>query len=199
MTRVFGYGSLVNARTHDYTDLRPATLSNHRRVWRHSTLRSVAFLSIEAARGSDVEGLLATVPEADWAALDHRERAYVRRDVAGETRHDGPPGPVIVYEVAHGHLAPPDAGHPILLSYLDAVAQGYLDHFGRDGLRRFAHSTTGWEAPILDDRRAPVYPRSTGPGPEVTAVVDDLLRDMGSRIEPGRPDRLDLIRTNPQI
>ncbi len=199
MTRVFGYGSLVNAQTHNYGELRPATLANHRRVWRSSSLRSVAFLSIEAAPGWEVEGLLATVPEADWAALDHRERAYIRRDVAAETRHDGPPGAVVVYEVAHGHLAPPDTGHPILLSYLDTVVQGYLDLFGPDGVARFAKSTDGWQAPILDDRDAAVYPRHTRPGPEVTTLVDAMLGGLGSRIEPGRPDRLDPLRTSPQI
>ena len=40
-----------------------------------------------------------------------------------------------------GHLAPPDTAHPILLSYIDVVMEGYLDHFGRDGLDRFVAST----------------------------------------------------------
>lgn len=199
MSRVFGYGSLVNTRTHDYTACRPATLSDHRRVWRHSTLRSVAFLSVEAWPGTDIDGLVAEVPPADWEALDHRERAYIRRDVAAQTRPKVGHGPIVIYEVAHGHLAPPDTAHPILLSYIDTVCEGYLDHFGPLGLARFAGSTAGWGAPILDDRAAPVYPRHTAPGPRVMGAVDALLTRLGCRIEPGMPDRLDPLRRDPQI
>ena len=199
MNRVFGYGSLINARTHGYEDLRVATLADHRRVWRHSTLRQVAFLSVEAASGWQIDGLLASVPETEWSALDHRERAYVRRDVADQTRHDGPAGPVIVYEVAPGHAAPPDTAHPILLSYIDTVVEGVLDHFGIDGVQRFADSTTGWQAPILDDRGAPVYPRHTAPGPEVTTTVDRMLALLDCKIETGTTERLDSLRSHSQV
>ncbi len=199
MSRVFGYGSLVNTRTHGYPDCRPARLSGYRRVWRHSTLRSVAFLSVEQDPDGRIDGLLASVPAADWAALDHRERAYERRDVAHLTDHDGPPGPVVVYEVAAGHLAPPDTAHPILLSYIDVVMEGYLDHFGRPGLDRFVASTAGWQAPVLDDRAAPVYTRHTAPGAALTEVVDSILAGLGTRIEPGTPERLDPLRSNPNI
>uniref|UniRef100_UPI000A5B3968 DnaB-like helicase C-terminal domain-containing protein n=1 Tax=Leisingera sp. F5 TaxID=1813816 RepID=UPI000A5B3968 len=39
----FGYGSLVNAATHDFSDPQPAHLSGWRRAWRHTDLRPVAF------------------------------------------------------------------------------------------------------------------------------------------------------------
>lgn len=199
MTRVFGYGSLVNHRTHGYTGLRPAVLFGYRRVWRHSTLRSVAFLSIEPWEGAEIDGLLADVPEAEWRALDHRERAYARRDVAELTRHDGPEGPVLVYEVRHGHIAPPDTAHPILLSYVDVVVEGYLDHFGAPGLERFVASTAGWEAPVLDDRAAPVYGRHTAPGRPVLEAVDSVLGALASRIETAPPEQLEALRVHPQI
>lgn len=199
MSRVFGYGSLVNGRTHDYTGLRTGHLSGYRRVWRHSTLREVAFLSIVEAPGGGIDGLLADVPPQDWAALDHRERAYDKRDVAGQTRHDGPEGPVIVYAVRDVHVAPPDTAHPILLSYLDVVAEGYLDHFGQPGLARFVESTEGWDAPILNDRHAPLYGRHTAPGAALTAIVDGMLRDLGSELLEATPERLDALRSHPEI
>ena len=197
--RVFGYGSLVNTRTHNHQNSRTATLHGHRRVWRHSRLRNVAFLSVEAAPGWQIEGLLTDVPEAELESLNHRERAYQRRDVAEQTDHDGPPGPVIVYEVNRGHLAPPDARHPILLSYIDVVAEGYLDHFGQKGLVRFAASTAGWEAPILDDRSAPVYPRHTAPSPEVLGLVDLMLKSVKSEVRPADPDLLATLKGAPNI
>ena len=199
MSRVFGYGSLVNGRTHGYTGLRTARLSGYRRIWRQSTLREVAFLSIVEADFGAIEGLLADVPAAEWDALDHRERAYDKRDVAGQCTHDGPEGPVIVYAVKDAVVAPPDTTHPILLSYLDVVAEGYLDHFGQPGLARFVESTDGWNAPILDDRAAPLYGRHTAPDAAVTGIVDDMLRDIGSQMLEGTPERLDALRSNPDI
>ena len=77
--------------------------------------------------------------------------------------------------------------------------EGYLDHFGREGLDRFVASTEGWGAPVLDDRAAPVYGRHTAPGPAVREVVDAVLRGIGAPVEPGTPERLDPLRTHPQI
>lgn len=183
--RFFGYGSLVNLATHAYPGARPARLGGWRRVWRHTSLRPVAFLSVERAEG-EIEGVVAEVPGGDWTALDLRERAYARRDVTRQVGHDGPAGPTAVYEVHEGHLDPPDTAHPILLSYVDVVIQGYLRVFGEAGARRFAETTDGWHAPVLDDRARPLYPRHQRLTPAETAFVDRLLRDVGS--EPCAPD-----------
>ncbi|MEM7491215.1 MAG: gamma-glutamylcyclotransferase, partial [Pseudomonadota bacterium] len=43
--RFFGYGSLVNRRTHAYPDAAPFTIRGWRRAWRHTALRPVAFLT----------------------------------------------------------------------------------------------------------------------------------------------------------
>lgn len=177
----FGYGSLVNLATHDYADPRPARLTGWRRVWRHTSLRPVAFLSVEPVAGAEIAGIVAHVPGADWAALDAREAAYARRDVSHLVRHDGAPANTAVYEVEHGHLAPPSAAHPILLSYLDVVVQGYHRLFGSEGVADFFETTSGWQAPIRDDRAAPVYPRAQTLRPEETALVDAHLERLGCR------------------
>jgi hypothetical protein len=38
--------------------------------------------------------------------------------------------------------------------------QGFLTHFGAQGVAAFFNSTSGWERPIKDDRKAPIYPRA---------------------------------------
>lgn len=180
--RFFGYGSLVNLSTHTYPGARPARLSGWRRVWRHSTLRPVAFLSVERAEGAEIEGVIAEVPGADWAALDERERAYLRRDVTGQVSVDGPTAPTAVYEVAKGTLAPPDTAHPVLLSYLETVLSGYAEVFGLTGVSRFLETTRGWDAPIMDDREMPIYPRHRVPDADQRHVFDGMLADLGCRI-----------------
>ena len=66
----FGYGSLVNTATHSYPDTRTAHLSGFRRRWRHTSLRDVAYLTVEQATGHIIAGLIAAVPNGDWAALN---------------------------------------------------------------------------------------------------------------------------------
>ena len=68
----FGYGSLVNRGTHDFDDAHPARLSGWRRIWRHTDLRPVAYLTVVPDASAEIDGLIAHVPDDDWAALDHR-------------------------------------------------------------------------------------------------------------------------------
>jgi hypothetical protein len=139
----FGYGSLVNRATHGFTDARLAHLSGWRRVWRHTDLRPVAFLTVVPDEASEIEGLMAPVPDADWAALDEREAAYLRARVAGQVSHDLPHAPEIaVYTIPEGRHGAPDAARPVLLSYLDVVVQGYLREFGEAGVARFSTRPT---------------------------------------------------------
>ncbi len=157
----FGYGSLVNAATHIYPDTVPATLTGWRRMWRHTAIRDVAFLTVVPDPDCQIDGLLAKVPNNDWAALDAREYCYFRSAVpAADLSHNADrPMDVQIYQTNTDKDAPPSVKHPILLSYLDVVVQGYLQVFGEDGAKRFFDTTSGWTAPILDDRAAPQYPR----------------------------------------
>ena len=154
----FGYGSLVNTRTHAYPDPRRARLSGWRRVWRGTPLAAHAFLSVEPA-STDIDGVVAAVPGADWAALDAREHGYDRQGLVAGIAHDLPQDAAVqVYAVPDRHHLPQDR-HPILLSYLDVVVQGFLHQFGEDGAARFFGTTAGWARPVVDDRAAPMYPR----------------------------------------
>lgn len=169
----FGYGSLVNRATHTYPDVVQAHVTGWRRVWRGTNLRNVAFLTAEPDSGAEIAGLIASVPGADWVALDKRERAYTRHNVA-DIRH-GHSGrlDVQIYSVEPRHGE--EGQHPILLSYLDTVIQGYLTEFGEDGARDFFDVTGGWHRPLFDDRAAPIYPRATDVSLDERAFVDENL------------------------
>ena len=184
----FGYGSLVNRATHAYAAAHPARATGWRRVWRRAPGRPAAFLSVEPAPGVEIDGLIAAVPHGDWAALDAREAAYARVPVTGQVCHAAPGRPeVAIYRIADpDHAAPCDA-HPILLSYVDVVVQGFLAEFGRAGAERFAETTAGWDAPVLDDRAAPRYPRAQRLDARERAVVDGLLADLPVTLLPATP------------
>ena len=174
----FGYGSLVNRRTHAYPQAHRATARGWRRVWRHTELRPVAFLTAVPDEDTEIEGLIAEVPGADWAALDRRERAYDRVRAAGVSHPLAPGGAqaeVHIYWVPEGKHGRPDRAHPVLLSYIDVVVQGYLREYGPEGAARFFATTDGWDAPVLDDRTSPRYPRHQPLSREERGMVDGYL------------------------
>lgn len=173
----FGYGSLVNRQTHAYPHALPAHVTGWRRVWRGTKLREVAFLTVEPCEGAQVAGLIAAVPRADWAALDLREAAYARHAVTDIRHGHDRAVDVQIYAVEDRHV---DGGdHPILLSYLDTVVQGFLAEFGEAGARAFFDETGGWHHRVLDDRAQPIYPRATILTAEETAFVDQNLARVG--------------------
>ena len=170
----FGYGSLVNAASHPYRPVGRAHLPGWRRRWRATRMRPTAFLSAYRAQGGGIDGLVAPVPNGDWAALDLRERGYDRQ-MATDLRHDlGMDADVAIYAIPPARDAE-DTPCPILLSYLDVVVKGFADQFGPDGVARFMQSTDGWHLPVADDRAAPLYSRAQDVGADITALTDDWL------------------------
>lgn len=178
----FGYGSLVNRDTHGYRDAQPAVLRGWRRIWRHTGLRDVAYLTVVPDPAGRIEGLIAAVPGADWHALDLREKAYDRTDASHQVEHALAHRPKIaVYAIPEGRHDRPDRPNRLLLSYIDVVAQGYLREFGENGATRFFATTGGWDVPVLDDRRDPRYPRHCRLTGDETAFVNDALAGLGVR------------------
>lgn len=177
--RVFGYGSLVNRATHDYADTRPAVAVGWRRAWRRTSLRPVSFLTVVPDSATEIDGLVAAVPEAAWSGLDAREGAYERVALA-EVRHHGDNAATAIYAIPDGHHEVPGHENPILLSYLDTVLQGYLLTFGEAGVARFVETTDGWHAPVVDDRAAPRYSRASSLTAGERAMVDGWLARLGT-------------------
>ncbi|MGB7263521.1 MAG: gamma-glutamylcyclotransferase family protein [Albidovulum sp.] len=175
----FGYGSLVNRATHVYDMAQPVRLSGWRRIWRSTTLRPFAFLSAEPAK-AEIDGLIAAVPGGDWAALDQREAAYRRHPILAEHLRPNLPdwaAETEIYAVEDTH-SDASARHPILLSYLDVVVQGFLREFGEQGAIKFFSTTAGWTA-ILDDRSVPLYPRHQDLSAAERRLVDGCIADLG--------------------
>ena len=172
----FGYGSLVNRATQSYPDAQRACLKGWRRFWCPTRLYDRAFLSARPAGEGEIEGLVARVPGADWAALDERERGYARHDVSPLVDAELP---VQVYSVTE-ESRQAQAPVRLLLSYVDVVVQGYLAEFGEAGVARFFETTDGWEgAELLDDRGAPEYPRAQVLTPAELKLVDGWLKQVG--------------------
>ena len=171
----FGYGSLVNHATHGFAPVHKASARGWRRAWRAVPERDLCFLTAVPDPASVIEGLIAPVPPEGWPALDLREAAYLRRDGTDQIDHTSDATEIALYAIAEGRTTDPGPGNGILLSYLDVVVQGYLHHFGPEGVAQFFETTTGWEAPIHDDRAAPLYPRAQALTPEETATVDHHL------------------------
>lgn len=179
----FGYGSLVNTATHSYEDPQPARLAGWRRQWVQTGLREAAFLTAVRCENSEIDGLIAAVPGADWEALDEREWAYDRLAASEAVAHPlCLATEVSVYAVpAERHNAGSEV-HPVLLSYLDVVVQGYCQVFGEDGVAAFFATTGGWDVPVLDDRRDPRYPRHQVLHARERSLTDRHLQSVDARV-----------------
>lgn len=179
----FGYGSLVNRLTHGFTPALPATARGWRRAWRAIPGRDPVYLTATPDPSCSIEGLIAPVPPEGWAALDLREQAYERRDARAAVSHGAENvSQMAIYEIAPEHYVTPGPEQVILLSYLDVVIQGYLVEYGQAGAERFFDTTVGWEAPLLDDRAAPRYPRAQKLSDAERAVVDTHLTRLGCEV-----------------
>jgi len=179
----FGYGSLVNLDTDDFPDPQRAKARGWRREWRHTDLREVAFLTAVRDTTAEIEGMIAHVPDDDWAALDQREWAYDRVPATQAVDHPlQRPVEIAIYAVPQDRFSDQADQHPILMSYLDVVVQGYLRSFGDEGVARFFASTTGWTLPVLDDRAAPRYPRHQVLSQGERSLVDQRLAEVGAQV-----------------
>ena len=171
----FGYGSLVNRDTHSYQEAARAQLNGWRRKWVYTQERGLAFLSVIADPSTTIDGLIAEVPGADWAALDAREYGYARIPSGTAVQHPRAPQTLIShYSVPPETWVSGQTNH-ILLSYLDVVVQGYLREFGAGGVADFFATTDGWDTHVLNDRAAPKYPRAQILSAQETALVDQHL------------------------
>lgn len=179
----FGYGSLVNTRSHSYPDPHPATLNGWRRAWVATPRFGVVLLTGVPTPGHSIDGLIAAVPGADWAALDARESGYARVPAHGNIDHAHPATlEITVYVVQRKNMLE-RSSQMILLSYLDVVVQGFHEVFGEAGVQRFFETTDGWDTPILNDRVDPLYPRYQQLTRQQTALVDAYVAQLPAQVK----------------
>ena len=177
----FGYGSLVNCQTHEFSNAARAHLTGWQRRWSHRVQRpgrSVTSLTIEPAEGVTIAGLICEVAPDQIADLDAREAGYdlvalppASLNTPLQTPH--------VHTYVSANAATGDATAPILQTYLDTVLLGFFQKFGADGIDQFIETTRGWETPILQDRPHPLYPRYTALSDEITTLIDTKLDRLG--------------------
>ncbi len=179
----FGYGSLVNRSTHIYSEAHPAQLKGWRRAWVPSASFDRVFLSVVPDPDTTISGLIAAVPDADWAALDARETGYARLNSGNAVSHPLPHEPQIAHYSVPAEEQGTTSRNTIILSYLDVVVQGFLREFGAAGVSHFFETTDGWDTPILNDRAAPQYPRHQTLTAQETALVDQHLALLSARVE----------------
>lgn len=177
---VFGYGSLTNTRTlPPYLAFRRATLVGWRRAWRATSIAhagGVCALSVVEAEGETIDGLVVTFDREVRPVVDAREVRYDPLPAVADGQS------VIVFRARPEIDRYGDRDHPIHLSYLDVIVQGFIEHYGSEGVRRFAASTDGWHVPVVDDRAAPNYPRHQRLTQEERTVVDRLLVEVGATV-----------------
>ncbi len=179
----FGYGSLVNRKTHDFAPSRPAEIKDWQRSWSHrirSSGQGASSLTITPAPGVSIKGLVSTVRPDQIAGLDAREAGYDLHTL---------PAPVFGGQLAktdpiHTYISADDqigdAEHPILQSYLDTVLLGFLREFAESGVTHFLDTTVGWQTPILKDRINPIYPRTTPLAADHADFFDQELKKLGA-------------------
>ena len=167
----FGFGSLVNQKTHDFL-ITPAELKGWRRQWIATTVRDFAFLSALPDPSTDILGVTAVMADQNWSDLDRREYAYRRVNVSGRfAEHDE----TVVYQVAPQNIA--QNLKPLLLSYLDVVVQGFFAIGGEVAVTNFFQTTQGWDGGIYDDRAHPIYPRAQVLTGAETELCDQMCSD----------------------
>lgn len=182
----FGYGSLVNAATHRYAPTERLRIQGWRRTWRQVADHPVALLSAMPDDDSAIDGLIAPVPDNNWAALDAREQGYNRLVLTPAALPDSyQEHDIAIYAVPETPVDGDPHKRPILLSYLDVVLQGYLQQFGPLGAEQFLATTDGWDRPVQDDRAAPRYPRHQALDATQLTFVDSAIERLAlSVIQP---------------
>ena len=179
----FGYGSLVNTKSHGYINPQPATLKGWRRAWVATARSPVVLLSGVRSPEHSIKGLIAAVPDADWGALDTREAGYARLLASNHVEHTLPETTdVSVYAVNPEHMHAHD-DHVILMSYLDVVVQGFHEVYGEDGVQHFFDTTDNWHTPVVDDRDDPFYPRHQKLTRVQKSLVNDNLERLSTQIK----------------
>ncbi|OYT17482.1 MAG: hypothetical protein B7C24_02355 [Bacteroidetes bacterium 4572_77] len=189
MIQIFGYGSLVNKSTWNFqTQMKQVELKGWTREWRQIVKlqgKEICALSIAPQPTSSIQGILLMSNKSIHDTLNNREIGYQTLSLNPETIF--PPScsnpikisketsDIITFAASESSKEWARKDAPILLSYIDVVVKGYFDLFGRKGVFDFFKSTKGWDLPILNDRKDPLYPRSIHLPKDFLNFIDEQI------------------------
>jgi glutathione-specific gamma-glutamylcyclotransferase len=183
---VFAYGSLVNSRARPPgVHSVPGILSGWVRQWMHcieTPQGKICALTVAPDARVEIAGLVLFQSAPGLADLDQRESGYSRVRVPVHLER---PDPIMAeidcfaYVGDSAHYKRGSDEYPLWRSYLDCVLAGYFELGGRGAMESFIASTHGWDAPILDDRRTPRYPRAVALTSDLERGIDRTLAEHG--------------------
>ncbi len=163
---ILGYGSLISgesrAKTGETGRVWPVKLFGFERHW---SVMSASFgmssVAVIQAPDKSCNGVLAEVPFEQFPLFDKREEGYHRAQIPAEQLKSYgdealPEGTYWIYYT--DDIVEPTQESPIVLSYLDVILSGCLEH-GDAFAEDFLEFTKGWSSPLLNDRQTPRYPR----------------------------------------
>jgi hypothetical protein len=207
MPFVFGYGSLLNKNTQSEPDklqYYPAIVSGFERAWIAQTEKPpvsgdlpykyrTTYLGIRKhiSDSTRVNGVVYGVSDAELAELQARENTAGYVEVAIDPDHisyigDKPSSgteSVSAWVTPEGGGKLPDAGAPLVQSYLDLTLIGCIDidrQLGNDPVAEdsfsntFLKTTTGWNGFWENDRAFPRRPRANVGG-NYFGIIEELL------------------------
>jgi glutathione-specific gamma-glutamylcyclotransferase len=175
----FGYGSLVNELTWARRyEMIPAQLAGWKREWKHCVVTPwgpVCALTAVPKPGSSIHGVFIKSDAAELAVLDEREIGYTRLELDRSlirTTDEELPESLFIYTSQAEAYRHGSVHFPLWMSYIEVVTYGFWRVFGENGVDEYIHSTGGWEAPIIDDRTRPRYPRMMSLTGEERAFIE---------------------------
>ncbi|MCV2401981.1 gamma-glutamylcyclotransferase [Marinomonas sp. C2222] len=163
---ILGYGSLISsesrAKTGETGQVWPVKLHGFERHWALiSECYGMSSVAVVKAPEKSCNGVLIEVPYEQLPLFDEREKGYHRGEVRSDqlAKYQDTPLPEGTYWVYYtDKVVSPNANNPIVLSYLDVILSGCLEH-GETFAQDFLDLTQGWHQTTLNDRQSPRYPR----------------------------------------
>jgi hypothetical protein len=172
---IIGYGSLMQDESRGRTSPKagpahPIEIEGYRRGW-FARPETVGFGFTVLGAVPDPEGrinaVIYQVDPVELIATDKREASYCRGSVAmpgikplANGFAPAADGQAWIYVNKPQNMAPPDANHPIVESYVDIFVSGCMEQEQRFGVPDFARqcldTTAGWSEHWVNDR---IYPR----------------------------------------
>ena len=170
MSKIFAYGSLLNKSTWSFeASLELVILKGWVRQWRQIVplkKGNICALTISPDPNTSIEGILLKVDKETENLLNGREIGYSKTILSPDELVNQCANDQLINDAAVTYTANTSTNKwaseeaPILLSYVDVVAKGYYEIYGWQGVVEFFNTTQGWNLPILNDRKDPIYPRA---------------------------------------